>query len=128
MTMMKRGTVAGHSPLRRPASDFLRQHLDTLTFHEPRVPLAACLDDRLLTSAADVREAMWSNLVRTASIPTGIGQAVRSGMCLLIFPGPAMAEGMVRFPMPTLAVREPEDVAAAIAVGQQRGMVRTSRP
>jgi len=119
VTVMPRGTVAGHSPLRRPASDFLREHLDTLTFHEPRVPLAACLDDRLLTTAAEVREAMWSNPVRTASIPTGVGQAIRVGVRLLIIPGSAMLEGLISFPMPTLVVREPEDVVAAVTAVEQ---------
>jgi len=112
--VMPRGTAAVHSPLRQQASDFLRAYVGRLTFKDPEIPLAACLDDRVLTTADEVRDAVWRNLVLTAGIPASLEQAVRHGIRLIIMPGPSMAEGMIKFPVPVLHVAEPADVEKAV--------------
>jgi len=118
VTMIGRGSTALHSPLRQASSDFLRAYVAKLPFRDPRIPLAACLDDRVLTTAGEVRDAVWRNQVRTADISLGLRQAVRHGVGLIILPGPSMAEGLIRFPAPVLPVTRPADVQRAVAAAQ----------
>jgi [acyl-carrier-protein] S-malonyltransferase len=118
MTWWIRGTSALHSPLRRPSSDFMRSYLEILEFRDPVIPLAGCLDPAPLATGEDVREAIWLNWVRTASLPLGIANMVGAGVELLIVPGPSMLDehlSLIDFPFPILSVREPADVEVAVA-------------
>ncbi|ADP82261.1 acyltransferase domain-containing protein [Pseudofrankia inefficax] len=112
--VMERGTAAVHSPLRRHASDFVRAHVETLDVKDPLVPLAACLGPHALTTADEVREAIWRNLVVTASIPDGLAATTALGVTVLVVPGPSMADNMVEFPVPVVRVKVPGDVAEAV--------------
>jgi [acyl-carrier-protein] S-malonyltransferase len=113
--MMERGTAAVHSPLRRAASEFVRAHVATLDVGDPLIPLAACLGPKPLTTAEQVREAIWRNLVVTASIPEGLTAAFELGVKVLVVPGPSMADNMVQFPVPVVRVKVPDDVEPAVA-------------
>jgi [acyl-carrier-protein] S-malonyltransferase len=113
--MMERGTAAVHSPLRRHASDFVREHVATMDVRDPRVPLAACLGRQVLTSADEVRDAIWRNLVVTASIPDGLSAVLGLGVKILVIPGPSMADDMINFRVPVVRVRRPDDVEPAVS-------------
>lgn len=113
--MMERGTAAVHSPLRRHASEFVREHVSTLEMRDPRIPLAACLGRHTLTTAEEVREAIWRNLVVTAGIPDGLAEMMRLGVKVLVIPGPSMADDMIKFPVPVVRVKRPDDIEPAVA-------------
>ncbi|RFS86612.1 ACP S-malonyltransferase [Actinomadura spongiicola] len=122
VVIIKQGIAAVHSPLRRPAAEFVRSLLDGVRFRDPQVPLTVCLEPRTLTTGEEVRTAVWENLIRTASIPHGFAELDRHGVKLLIVPGPSMADDMVTFPVPVLRVQRPADVEAAVTkVAELRG-------
>ncbi|CAI7973525.1 Acyl transferase [Frankia sp. Hr75.2] len=115
MTIMATGKVAVHSSLQRHASEFVRAHVATLEFKDPLIPLAACLGPRPLTTGEEISETIWRNLVATASIPNGLAAALSLGVKVLVIPGPSMADRMIDFPVPTVRVRQPDDVEMAVA-------------
>lgn len=110
VVMMPRSTVAGHTPLRQEASDFVREYLSTLEFQDPEVPLAACLEPELLTRADEVRDAIWRNIMTTVSLPYGFAHLQKLGVELLVIPGPPMADEMINFPVPVVRVNKPGDI------------------
>jgi [acyl-carrier-protein] S-malonyltransferase len=124
------GSTAKHSPLRKPISDFLREHVSKLVFRDPVIPLATCLDDRLLTTAEDVRDAIWQNDSRMASIPAGITQAINAGVQMFLVPGPSTLPGMVDFRVPVLVVQEPADIETAVTAVNRlpSGLTNDIRP
>lgn len=108
---MMPGTSAPHSPLRQYWADLLREHVSNLEFHDPEVPLIACLEQpATLTTGEQVREAIWRNGTRTASVAGALGEMKRHGMDLCIVVGPSMDERVIKFPVPTVYVKEPADV------------------
>jgi [acyl-carrier-protein] S-malonyltransferase len=123
-------TTAKHSPLRKPVSDWLREYVSKLAFRDPVIPLATCLDDRLLTTAEEVRDALWQNDSRTASIPAGITQAINAGVQMFLVPGPPILSGLVDFRVPVLAVREPADIETAVTAVNRlpSGLTNDARP
>jgi len=125
MTWWTRGTSALHSPLRQPSSDYMKSYLADIEFRDPVIPLAGCLTPTLLATGDDVRDAIWRNWVRPASLPYGIAEMVRVGVKLLIAPGPSMLDehlGLISFPFPVLSVREPSDIEVAVAKVEELGI------
>jgi [acyl-carrier-protein] S-malonyltransferase len=115
VAMLGRGLAAVHSPLHRPAAEFNRKLVADMEFRDPEVPVTTCLDRTTLTSAAELREAIWTNLMCPAYIPYGLDEVVRHGVRLLIVPGPSMADDLVTFPVPIVRVQRPADVEGAVA-------------
>jgi [acyl-carrier-protein] S-malonyltransferase len=107
-------TTATHSPLLKPVSDFLREHVSKLAFRDPVIPLAACLDDHLLTTADQVRDAIWRNDSHAVSVPAGITQAIDAGTQMFLIPGPSAVEVIIDFRVPVLTVQEPADIETAV--------------
>jgi [acyl-carrier-protein] S-malonyltransferase len=111
---MGKATTAKHSPIRKPVSDFIREYVSKLTFRDPVIPLSACLDDRLLTTADEVREAICRSDSQLASVPAGITQAINAGTQMFLVLAPSAVEGIVDFQVPVLTVREPADIETAV--------------
>jgi [acyl-carrier-protein] S-malonyltransferase len=109
-----KATTAKHSPLRKPVSDFIRQYTSKLAFRDPAMPLASCLDDRLLTTGDEVRDAICRSDSQTVSVPAGITQAINAGTRMFLLLAPSAVEGIIDFRVPALTVREPADIETAV--------------
>jgi [acyl-carrier-protein] S-malonyltransferase len=109
--MMLRAPRAAHTPLRQKESDFIRSYLMNCEFSDPRLPLITCQDQRTLTQAVQVRDAIWENQIMPASIPDGLAQLARHevGFCLAL--GRPQVHKFMKFPVPIVRVAEPADVA-----------------
>jgi [acyl-carrier-protein] S-malonyltransferase len=110
VAVLPEATVAGHTPLRRKESDFVREYLSTLEFTDPDIPLSACLEPRLLTRADEVRDAIWRNIMATASLPHGFAHLSSLGIRLFVIPGPLLLDNLINFPLPAVPVNKPDDI------------------
>lgn len=57
-TVMLSVSAPFHCSLMQPAQDALAKDLAALSFHDPRIPVAANVDARLVTTAADARDCL----------------------------------------------------------------------
>ena len=75
-------SVAAHSPLMAEAADGMRQVLAGITFHDPKTPLLANADARLITTAEDCRAELVDHLTTgvdwVGAVETMHGHGVRT--------------------------------------------------
>ncbi len=103
-----------HSPLRRA---FVAETVDPLlakmTFRTPRIPVVSCLDEKPLTTAADIRQLFRDNNLRPASVPFMTSGLDRHGVEACLIVGPSMTSGFIGWPVPSAHVAQPQDVHEA---------------
>jgi [acyl-carrier-protein] S-malonyltransferase len=103
-----------HSPLRE---GFVTETIDPLlakmTFRAPRIPVVSCLDDKPLTTAADIRRLFRDNNLRPASVPFMTSGLDRQGVQAYLIVGPAMTSGFTGWTVPAVHVAQPQHVPEA---------------
>jgi len=103
-----------HSPLRQA---FVAETVDPLlakmTFRTPRIPMVSCLDEKPLTTAAEIRQLFRENNLRPASVPFMTSGLDRQGVEACLIVGPAMTSGFIGWPVPCAHVAQPQDVQEA---------------
>lgn len=78
-----------HSPLMKDAEPILRAFVDQLSLRDPRCPIVACTDQKVLTTASDVREEAATNVLRPLNwkrtvevlLKEGVDHFVECGFC-----------------------------------------------
>ncbi len=81
-------SVAFHSPLSGYLQDFLEPHIAEVFFQDPAIPMASCMEPRMLATADDVRDMFLRNQTTTVSLPHMLGGLVSTGTQLAVLVGP----------------------------------------
>jgi [acyl-carrier-protein] S-malonyltransferase len=108
-----------HCPLMMPAQLQLAEQMASVAFHNPRFPVAANIDARLLTQAADIRDALIRQVTGAVRWVDCIHQLQRSNVTHYIEVGPGkVLTGLNRQidrTLPTTNVEDPTSLEKALA-------------
>jgi [acyl-carrier-protein] S-malonyltransferase len=92
--------VAGafHSEFMRPAYDSLKKILETVTFHEPRIPVVFNVDGEEETNAAKIKEKLLNQLVQPVLWEKSMNRCLKNyGLAHVIEVGPGnVLTGLMR--------------------------------
>ena len=108
-----------HCPLMMPAQLQLAEQMASVAVHNPRFPVAANIDARLLTQAADIRDALIRQVTGAVRWVDCIHQLQRSNVTHYIEVGPGkVLTGLNRQidrALPTTNVEDPTSLEKALA-------------
>ncbi|MET9397060.1 ACP S-malonyltransferase [Kitasatospora sp. NPDC002965] len=114
--------IAAHSPLRGYFRTFMAPYIDAMSFEAPGLPLASCLDRKLLVTGEDVRDLFHRNAtdpISVVDVYTGMKeQGVRLGLVM----GGSIPDGILRFPFPVVHVDRPEHVEQVLTTVYELGI------
>lgn len=115
-------TIAVHSPLRAHFRTFMAPHIDAMDFQAPALPLASCLDPKILRTGDDVRDLFHRNAtdpISLVDVYTGMKQqGVRLGLVM----GGSIPDGILRFPFPVVHVDRPEHIEQVLTTVYELGV------
>lgn len=111
---------AFHSPLMRPAGERLRQALQAVTFHPPKIPIVANRTAEVVQEGTDFVALLTEQLLYPVRWEESVRRMWELGARLFVEVGPSeVLSGLVRRtvePAQTLAVHTAEDVQRAVKV------------
>ena len=81
-------SVAAHSPLMSLAAERMRVALESISFSDPRAPLLANSDARLLTTGEECRAELVEHLTRGVDWIAAVNRMTNQGVTRFIEPGP----------------------------------------
>jgi [acyl-carrier-protein] S-malonyltransferase len=109
--------LAVHSPLRQFASDMAVPVVESLEMRDPEIPLCSFLEQRTLTTAAEVRDVFLRNRTQTMYLTHVAAEMALHDTQLALVLGPSLQAGAIRFPFPVSHINTPgqlDDAMAAI--------------
>ncbi len=113
-------SVAAHSPLMSRAADAMREVLAEIEFNDPRAPLLANADARLLTTGAECRAELVEHLTRGVDWIAAVETMRAQGVTNFIEPGPGkVLTGLIKRIAPD---------AESSALDEQSAPNRLARP
>ncbi len=90
-------SVAAHSPLMSLAAEKMRVILADITFNDPRAPLLANADARLLTTGEECRAELVEHLTRGVDWIAAVNKMTAEGINTFIEPGPGkVLNGLIK--------------------------------
>jgi [acyl-carrier-protein] S-malonyltransferase len=110
-------TVAVHCPLRYESNLMSIAHMRGLDFHDPVVTLCSGVEQKTLTTAAEVEDMFHRNAVEPLNLVALSDQLKQERTRLGLVLGPSLPRDMSRFPFPVVYIDAPEhieDVVSAI--------------
>lgn len=113
---------AVHSPLRQYASDYMADRVNAMPVVDPVLPLCSFLDQRTLTTAAEVRDLFLRNKTHTMSLPHVVGEMKGHGTRLALVLGPTLPAGAIRFPFPVVQITQPHHITDAMTAIYEYGV------
>lgn len=122
ITVTPDADVAVHTPLRAEQREQSRAYVDTLEFTDPVLPLCSCLEQKTLTTAAEVHDLFVDNVVEPISLVHVNNELARHGTQLALVVGPSPVMNALRYPFPTVFVDRPAAVPRAIAAIFENGV------
>ncbi|MEU3224796.1 ACP S-malonyltransferase [Streptomyces sp. NPDC006976] len=114
--------VAEHSPLRERSQEATREHIATMPFTDPELPLCSALEEKVLTRAEEVREMFTENAVSPISLVHLTQEMKRQGARLGLIMGPSPSLDAMYFPFPVVCVDHPDAVPRAVAAVFEHGV------
>ena len=114
--------IALHTPLRRSARDFLEPWIAAMPLRDPSLPLSSCLEQRTLTTAADVRDLFRRNTTDPVHLLHVCAEMKRQGVKLGLVLGPSIPSGVIDFPFPVVHIETPEHVGQAMSAIYELGI------
>jgi [acyl-carrier-protein] S-malonyltransferase len=107
-------SVAAHSPLMAGAADAMRTMLEDVEFEDPRVPLLANADARLITTADDARAELVEHLTAGVDWVRAVERMVAAGVDTFLEVGPGkVLTNLVKRIAPEATVIALEDALGA---------------
>jgi [acyl-carrier-protein] S-malonyltransferase len=107
-------SVAAHSPLMEDAAAGMRDVLAGITFHDPRPPLLANADARVISTAAGCRAELVDHLTTGVDWVGAINAMVAAGVTTFIEIGPGrVLSGLIKRIVPDALALSLDDPAAA---------------
>lgn len=115
--------VAFHSPLSSHVQDFLEPCIKAIPFRDPEIPVGSCMEAKMLTTAADVREMFLRNQTAMVSLPHMFANLMRQDVEMGVLVGPGNIE---RFPgglpFPVIHVETSEQIADSLTTIYELGI------
>ena len=87
------------------------------------VLLCSCLEPKLLSTGADIRDLFTRNMTEPVGLPLVFAQMRDAGTSLSIVLGPSIPAGVLSYPIPVVHVATPADVTAALTTANEFGTV-----
>lgn len=106
-------SVAAHSPLMRNAAEGMKRVLADVEFRDPRAPLLANADARLLTTAEDCRAELVDHLTQGVDWIAAIESMVRAGVDRFVEIGPGkVLGGLIKRTAPEVESHSVDELSA----------------
>jgi [acyl-carrier-protein] S-malonyltransferase len=106
-------SVAAHSPLMAHAAERMREVLATVEFRDPRAPLLANADARLLTTGEECRAELVEHLTRGVDWIAAVETMRAAGVDTFVEPGPGkVLNGLIKRIAPDATVYALDDASA----------------
>ncbi|MFI5908331.1 hypothetical protein [Dactylosporangium sp. NPDC051541] len=120
-------TVAVHTPLREPVRASIAPLIAEVAIKDPVLPLCSALEQRTLTTAAEVADMFSRNAVETIRIDAMSAEMRRHRTRLGLVLGPSLPRGWIDFPFPVVHIESPADLPAVTAGIFETGVVMPPR-
>ncbi|WP_028478850.1 malonyl transferase [Nocardia sp. CNY236] len=114
--------MAIHSPLRSHFRAFMAPYIDAMPFTDPGPPLLSCLDNKVLTTAADVRDTFHRNPTDPINLMYIYEAMKDEGVRLGLVVGGSIPDGVLRFPFSVLHVDRPEHIEQVLTMVFELGI------
>jgi [acyl-carrier-protein] S-malonyltransferase len=113
---------AVHSPLRQYAADFMAPAVHAVPMTDPDIPVCSFLEQRTLSTAADIRDLFLRNKTHTMRLPAVTAEMKGHGTRLALVLGPTLPAGVLSFPFPVVRITEPQHVTEAMTAIYEYGV------
>lgn len=126
---MSAATRAHHSPLNSRYRDHLELGMEKIPFRNPVVPLCSCIEQKTITTAAEVRELFIENQVHKVSVPYLAAELDEHALELALVIGPARMEIWVdNLSAPLVQVEQADHIVEALTAISELGVSLSSYP
>ncbi|GAA1539873.1 hypothetical protein GCM10009827_069010 [Dactylosporangium maewongense] len=116
-------SVAVHTPLRQAVADSIAAIAAGAGLGDPVLPLCSALEQRTLTSAAEIADMFSRNAVETIRIDDMSAEMHRHKTRVGLVLGPSLPRGWIGFPFPVVHVESPADLPEVMAAIFDNGVV-----
>lgn len=115
VTVLPGVQLAIHTPLRERFRSLIAPFLERVDFRDPLIPLFGALENKQLTTAADVRHMFDRNPVEPVYLPHIHDAMLQAGTELAVVVSASIPPGLLRIPFPVVHVDGPRDIEKVLS-------------
>ncbi|AXK33720.1 ACP S-malonyltransferase [Streptomyces armeniacus] len=122
VTVSEDVNIAVHTPLRAAALEETRRQVSEVPFSDPQLKLCSSIEQKVLTTAGEVREMFYRNVAEPMSNVHMYEGMKSNGAQLALVVGPSLIKDLLKFPFPVGYVDNPGAIPEAISAIFEHGV------